>query len=258
MARKPNKNYKSRVLRQLLIFGAVVAGIYLALIFLIMPLYTRHWQHIKVPDVTNLSFAAAEKVIRSIDLVPREGEVKYDNHSPGGFVTFQNPLAHSFVKKGRRVYLVISRGKQPVPVPNLVGVNLRDVRFVLLQGHLALGKINYEFDAYYPEGVITEQSVEPEMEISAGSAIDITVSLGPEPAAVFVPALVGKTLEEAELLIKKARLTKGRVKYIPKSDAVVSRVLSQSLEPGLRAAKGDTIDIAVSTLAQGQEDKLPW
>ncbi len=258
MARKPNKNTKGRVLRQLLVFGLVMAGIYLALIFLIMPLYTRHWQHIQVPEVTNLSFAAAEKMIRGSDLVPQEGEAKYDNNVPPGFVIFQNPLAHSFVKKGRRVYLVISRGKQPVPVPNLVGANLRDVRFVLLQGQLALGKITYEFDVYYPEGVIMEQSVEPDAEISAGSAIDITVSLGPEPVDVFVPGLVGRTVEDADLLIKKARLTKGRVSYKAKNDAVVNKVIAQSLQPGLRAAKGDTIDIVVSTLAQGQEDKIPW
>jgi len=258
MPKKSNRYVKGRLWRQLFFFAVIVAAVYLIAVFLIMPLYTRHWQRKRVPDVTFLSMTAAEKVVRGASLVPIEGESKYDNNTPPGFVLFQNPLANAYVKKGRRVYFIVSKGKQPVTTPNLIGVNMRDAHFVLMQAQLAIGKIDYEFDAYYPEDVIMLQSVPADMEVSAGSAIDVTVSLGEEPVNIFIPSLVGRSIEEADILIKKACLVKGRVSIAPRDDAVSKKVIYQSLQAGMHAAKGDTINIVVSTLPPGYEDNIPW
>lgn len=258
MPEKQNKRKQGSLFRQLICYVAAIVGAYMLVVFLIMPLYTRHWQRNKVPDVTFLSFAAAEKVVHNANLIPLLGESKFDNHAPAGYVLFQNPLADAFVKKGRRVYLVISKGKQPVPTPELVGVNLRDARFVLTQRQLKVGEIEYEFDGYFPEGVIMEQSVEPEVEVSAGSPVDLIVSLGEEPTEIFVPNLYGQSSAEADLMIKKACLTTGRISYTPKDGVISPRIIFQSLQSGTRAAKGDTINLVFSTMAQGQEDNIPW
>ena len=258
MSRNQDSKKRGLFWRQLFYFGAIAAAFYLLAVFLIMPLYTRHWQRKQVPDITFLSETAAEKVVRGASLLPIEGESKYDNSTPPGFVVFQNPLANAYVKKGRRVYFVISKGKQPVKMPNLIGVNMRDAHFVLMQAQLAIGKIDYEFDAYYPEEVIMSQSEEPDVEISAGSPIDVTVSLGEEPVDIFVPALVGRSVEDADMLIKKACLFKGRVTFSPKDSVASQKIIYQSLQAGIQAAKGDTINIVVSTLAPGHEDNIPW
>lgn len=258
MPRKQDRKERGRLRRQLFYFCAAVAVFYVATIFLIMPLYTRHWQRKRVPDVTFLSETAAEKVVRGASLLPVEGESKYDNSLPPGCVLFQNPQANAFVKKGRRVYLVVSKGKQRVKTPKLVGVNMRDAHFILMQAQLKIGKIDYEFDAYYPEEVIMSQSVQPDTEVSAGSPIDMTVSLGEEPVDIVIPGLVGRSLKDADILIKKACLVKGRVTFAPKENAVTNKIIYQSLEVGTQAAKGDTINIAVSMPAPGREDMIPW
>jgi len=258
MSRKQDSKRRGRLWRQLIYFGAVVAACYLLVVFLIMPLYTRHWQRKQVPDVTFLSVTAAEKVVRGASLVPVEGEQKYDNSTPPGYVLFQNPLANAYVKKRRRVYFVVSKGKQSVSAPKLVGVNMRDAYFILMQAQLKIGKIDYEFDAYYPEEVIMAQAVEPDKEVSAGSRIDVTVSLGEEPTDVFIPGLVGRSIEDADILIKKACLVKGRVTFTPKENAILHKIIYQSPAAGLQAAKGDTINIVVSTLSPGYEDNIPW
>ena len=260
MNNKPRKKFTKRnnwLLPLAIIFG-ILGILYLLIVFLAMPLYTRHWQQIDVPDVRYLSFSAAEKIIDSHKLEPVKGELKYDDALPAGFVVFQNPGSGMVVKKNRRIYLTVSKGKRPVVVPNVVGMAERDARFTLVQGELDVGEISYEFDSYYPAGVVSEQSIEPDEELEAGSAIDLIVSLGEEPDQIYVPQLVGKPQEQAEILIKKSLLTLGNTSYRETSEGASDVVLYQSLEAGTKAEKGDTLDIVLSRLPKGSKEVLPW
>jgi len=235
---------------------AILVGLYCLMTFLVMPLYTRHWQRVHVPDVTNLSLSAAEKIIEHARLVPVRGVAKFDDAIPAGYVSFQNPGGDTFVKKGRRIYLISSKGKRPVTVPDLVGTDLRDARFTLIQSQLELGKISNDFDRYYPEGVVMEQAIEPGTEIMAGSALDITVSLGGESSELFIPDMHGKSLEEAEILLSKAHLVKGTVTYQDSGTSLPNHVISQSVRAGLRAAAGDTVDLVLSRMPK--EGETEW
>jgi len=259
MNKTPRKtSLRNNWLKPLVIIVAVLATLYLLLIFLVMPLYTRQWQQIEVPDVRNLSFSAAEKILQHQKLEPVQGEVKYDDSLPAGFVIFQSPTPSMVVKKRRRIYLTVSKGKRPVTVPNLVGMAERDARFTLVQSELDLREIEYEFDRYYPEGVVSEQSIEPESEVEAGSFVDLIVSLGEEPEQIFVPYLIGKPQKEAEFLIKKSLLTLGDIGYRETSEVASDIVIFQSLEAGLKAEKGDTLNIILSKLPPGMREVLPW
>ncbi|MBN1561454.1 PASTA domain-containing protein [candidate division KSB1 bacterium] len=220
-----------------------------------MPLYTRHWQRVRVPDVTNLSVSAAEKILRHSKLVPARGDIRYDDAIPAGYTIFQNPVANSYVKKGRRIYLISSKGKRPVLVPNLVGTNLRDAQFSIVQNQLTIGKISYEFDGYYPDGVVMAQGVAPETEVMAGSMINLTVSMGETASGLFVPDLYGMSLEKAELYLQKSQLTTGRVSYI-ESTTLPNLVVDQSPPAGQRATIGDTIHVTLSKPLKGEE--MPW
>lgn len=258
MAKDKKQKSSTGVVKPLLIIILILLAVYVLVAYLVMPMYTRHWQRVHVPDVRNLSLAAAQKVIKAENLMPVVGEVKYDDSIPAGFISFQNPLENSFVKKGRRIYLVQSKGQRPVVVPNLIGTNLRDAKFTIAQSELELGKLSYEFDHYYPESVVMDQAIKEGTEIIAGSAIDLTISLGDEPDELFIPNLYGKTLEDAELLIYRTLLTKGRVRYSESDKFDPNVVIYQSLDVGTRATKGDTIDIVISRSPQGGEDNTPW
>ncbi|MBN1466538.1 PASTA domain-containing protein [candidate division KSB1 bacterium] len=224
--------------------------------FIILPLYTRHWQRVQVPDVTNLSLAAAEKILRHSKLVPMRGEIRFDDAVPAGYTIFQNPVANSFVKKGRRVYLISSKGKRPVTVPQLVGTNMRDAQFSIVQNQLIVGRIAYESDPYYPDGVVTAQSIAPETEVMAGSVIDMTVSKGETMGGLFVPDLYGLTQDKAELLLKRSLLTKGRVSFLESANVAPGLVIHQSLQAGERAARGDSVHIILSKSPQAEA--LSW
>ena len=118
--------------------------------------------------------------------------------------------------------------------------------------------VTFENDSFYHEGVVSNQSIEPETQVAVGTSVDLVVSIGIEPTEFVVPDLVGKSEDNAKLSIKKAGLTLGGITYQETDKLVPSTVINQSLQAGLDVAKGDTLDIVVSKLAGSEEGKKPW
>ena len=246
------------LLKNLTISMGILIFTYVLFDFLLMPIFTRHWQSVAVPDVTHLSSQAADKLLSKAGLIAAKGPEKYDENFPPGFVLFQNPKAGSPVKKGRRIYLTVGKGEKVFPMPLLVGKPERDVKFLLEQLNLHLGSVTFENDSFYHEGVVSNQSIEPETQVAVGTSVDLVVSIGIEPTEFVVPDLVGKSEDNAKLSIKKAGLTLGGITYQETDKLVPSTVINQSLQAGLDVAKGDTLDIVVSKLAGSEEGKKPW
>ncbi|RPH98622.1 MAG: PASTA domain-containing protein [Calditrichaeota bacterium] len=239
-----------------LILGILI-GIYLVLSWLIMPIYTRHWQRVIVPDVTNLSVQAAEKLLKRQKLETIAQDIKFDERMPNGFVVFQSPTPGAVVKKHRHVYLTLSKGKRPINMPNLVGTAERDARFTIDQNQLVLGEVKYEFDSYYPTGVVIKQSIAANSEINTGAEVDLVVSQGTEGASVIVPNVVGKTFDEANMFIQIAKMSLGKVRYTEMPDEPDDVVLLQSPEAGLRVAAGDSVDLVLSASPQDSVETIP-
>jgi eukaryotic-like serine/threonine-protein kinase len=224
--------------------------IFLALLFiadlLVMPLYTRHWQSVPVPDVTNLSYVAAKKMLEIKDFRVIKADEKYDDNNPPGFVLFQNPRAGAYVKKQRRIYLTVGKGLRLFEMPKLTGMAERDALFSLQEHNLSTGKVTYGLDSYYPKGVVVGQSREPGEEVTPGDIIDLKVSLGIEPSNFVVPDVVGEDLHEATLTIQRAGLVIGQISHRTLEGALPNTVIEQSKLPGADVKLGDTIDLVVN------------
>ncbi|MBN1541984.1 PASTA domain-containing protein [candidate division KSB1 bacterium] len=237
-------------------FAGIVCAIFVVFLLmldnLIMPLLTRHWQSISVPEVTNLSWNAAEKILQDAGLQAIKAAEKYDPHLPPGFVLFQNPEAGSPVKKGRRIYLTVGKGERIFEMPRFVGMSLRDAQFILNDYSLQLGKLEYETDDYWPDGVISHQSIAAGREISAGQVINLTISLGSAPTIFIVPRLVGRSLDDAVIEIKKAGLVLGQISYQTTEKLVPETVIGQSPHEGLEVAEGDSVRLIVCQLPKSE------
>jgi eukaryotic-like serine/threonine-protein kinase len=245
-----------KLLKNITLLFAVVVFIYFLFTILIMPLYTRHWQGVNVPNVAFMSIGAAEKIMADIDLKAVVAAEKYEKNYPPGFVVFQNPEAGSLVKNGRRIYLTIGKGKQQIPVPGLIGLSLRDARFIIDQSNLKLGSVTYEVDSIFHAGTVSSQSVDSLVNVPVGRIIDLIMSLGYEPSEFIVPELIGKSETDARLAIKRAGLILGALSYQPTDKLVPKTVLYQSIESGLTVGRGDTLNIVVSRLAGPDEEDL--
>jgi beta-lactam-binding protein with PASTA domain len=251
------KSFDKRLFaRNFAVLVALTVVLFFSVDLLIMPFYTRHWQAIEVPDVSYISWTAAKKVLSKKGLKAVHSAEKYDENYPPGFVLFQNPEGGAMVKKGRRVYLSLGRGQRIFSMPRLIGSAERDARFILEENGLRLGNVTYEMDSFYPEDVVSQQSVDPDVDVAIGTVIDLTVSLGVEPDEFIVPSLVGKSKEDAERLTKKAGLTMGRVRYQATNRLVPNTVIRQNIEPGVEVEKGTAIDIVISKLLFREEENL--
>lgn len=223
---------------------------YLLLDWAIMPLYTRQYQSIDVPDVINQPYNAAERRLRDLGLRAVKGSEQFDEHVAAGDVLFQVPEAGIPVKKGRRIYLTVSRGQKILTMPKLVGLSERDARFAMQEADLQPGHVDYRTDEFYPEGVVCAQSVTPGADVRYGTRIDLAVSVGIEPSEYIVPETVGLSLDQALQLITRAGLVKGQISEQRTGKLLPNTVISQSIEAGTVVSKGDALDLVISVLEE--------
>ncbi len=131
--------FKSKMTRIALWCAGGLLFIVLLLDNVILPWYVNHGGTLVVPDVVGMQEADAFRVLDSLNLEPRKGDVHPDKDYPEGYVVAQNPVALQIVKPRRRVYLTISGGEQLAVVPELKGRSLRDTKFALDRSGLKLG-----------------------------------------------------------------------------------------------------------------------
>ncbi len=247
------KNWLNLDWKRKAVYSIVFAGLaYMILDWMILPLYTRQYQSIPVPDVIHLSLNEAEVKLHKAGLRMVKGNEQFDENVPEGHVLFQVPEPGSPVKKGRRVYLTVCKGYRIFAMPKLIGLSERDARFTVQELNLEIGHSDFCTDDFYPEGVVCGQSINAGTEVRIGTRVDLTVSVGVVPSRFIVPDVVGKSLEDATLQIRKAGLVPGLISQQSTNELLPNTVISQSLQAGLEVNQGDAVDLVVSILPDEQ------
>ncbi|NOZ61011.1 MAG: PASTA domain-containing protein [Calditrichaeota bacterium] len=251
-----NNLVKKTIIIFLILFGLFLA-FYLLLDQFFMPFYTRHGQQIQVPDLTNMFYEDAKDTLNRLSLKIVEEDKKFDpsNTYPIGVVMSQNPIPQAKVKKGRRIYVIVSKGEPTLEMPNLVTKSERNAIFSINKLGLISKGIRYEHSDLYQAGVVSSQSIPPGTEIKPGAEIELTVSLGLYPDKFIVPDLIGRNLNDARTIIIKSGLTLGEVNFQIAEDLLPLTVISQSLQPQTEVTQGDTINLLVSKLLPSSEEK---
>jgi beta-lactam-binding protein with PASTA domain len=246
LVQKEKKIYK-KFLKKLLLYFLIFLGLVLFFDFIIMPFYTKHDQEYELPDVTDKAVTEAMDILENEGFHPLIKDSVYDEKFSPGAVIQQNPLPFSRVKKGRRVYLIVSIGEKPRFVPRLIGLTPQDAEFRLREEELNLNQIFYEFSDFYPRGVVISQSFPAGEVAKKQQRVNITVSLGAAPITFEIPNLVGKSLDTAEKELEIIGVKISKIKYSYRPQLVPGTVLNQSLAAGTSAVKVESINLLVST-----------
>ncbi len=240
-----SKNYVRRLVfgfLALFAFGVIMDQ-------LVMPLYTKHGEAIPLPDVTGKRFEDAKNILDTGGFQIVRDEERYDSQYPAGFVIEQIPRAGTKVKSGRRVHVIVSRGERRFRMPDLLGSSERDCELTLSKFGLRIGEKTYEYSTYYHEGTVSHQSIPKGVEVPMNTRVDLTISLGPVPDVFKVPAVEGRTLDDARDLIHRAGLEVGTIRYEVFEALLPETVVKQSLEAGTEVPQGTPINLVVSTLS---------
>lgn len=204
-----------------------------------------------VPDVEGLYKDEALKLITDGKLlVSTDGSIESE-YIPAGKIILQTPVAGSYMNINSTVVLVISSGKGVVSpeggkatVPSVIWKTKDEAISMLLDAGLAEPDIVEQHDDNVAYGSVISQSVENGTQVDEGTKITLTISIG--PAAFEMPAVDGKSMEEAEDILRDKGLVV-EVQY-QKTDAVEEGlVISQSVDAGSDVKRGDKVIITVSS-----------
>ncbi|HFE64033.1 MAG TPA: PASTA domain-containing protein [Caldithrix sp.] len=239
--------FHRRLVIKLIIFFIGLILFTLLMDLVVMPFYTKHGKELELPDVTDVPKDEAFEILEAEGFRPILQDTVYNEQFAPGIIVQQNPLPFSRVKRGRRVYLVMSIGEKPRYVPKLIGLTPQDAEFRLREEGLRLKNKYYDFSPFYMKGVVINQSVPPGEIARKNQNINITISLGPAPTSQNIPNLVGKSLSSAQKELEAVGVRVGIVKYMYRSNLVPGTVLNQSVSAGQKAIMADSVNLIVST-----------
>jgi serine/threonine-protein kinase len=151
--------------------------------------------------------------------------------------------------------LVVSKGKELVQVPKVIGVDLVTATAKIVGAKLVVGKVTQWFNSEYPIGFVYENSGSDGTKIPVTSAIDLKVSLGAIPVVAGLQADIARAaLEAAGLNVRKVEnqysktVDKGQIISVVPDDVEVGKgssiKLIVSLGPEtvtMPTVKGETI-----------------
>jgi serine/threonine-protein kinase len=141
---------------------------------------------------------------------------------------------------------LLKNGGGEVNTPNVIGLSIGDARAMLAAKGLRAGKVSSDYDnsGKYAAGEVMKQDPQPDILLSKGQGVDLTVSLGVH--MVTVPdGLVGLTQADAKQALAAVGLKVGRV--VPQnSDQPAGQVLSVNPASGQQVAIGSGVQLVVS------------
>jgi beta-lactam-binding protein with PASTA domain/predicted Ser/Thr protein kinase len=195
-------------------------------------------ERVEVPDVLGKTQEEAQKILQDQEL--RVGQVRneFSDTVEKGRVISQDPVPRTEVAKGDSVNLVISGGRQPVQVPNVIGLDEAEARRRLLDARLN-PKVSYECDTSKQDDRVLAQDPAANTEVLEGSDVNLTVN-----DTAVVPSVLGQSRENATQRLETAGF-KVSVQTRDSLPGKQNRVVDQDPVAGTVACKGETVTITV-------------
>ena len=198
---------------------------------------SRGVEQVTVPDLSGLSAQEARRRLGSARLVYREAAV-YSESVDEGRVVSQSVAADTAVNHDSAVTVTISKGRQPIRVPNVVGKSEADANNAIWKAGLTVSRQEEHSDTV-AQGVVISQDPSKGT-VHRGDSVTVVVSQGPE--LVDVPNVVDMRREEATTTLQNAGF---QVQADNVFGGYFGIVRSQSPAAGTKARKGTGVKIAV-------------
>lgn len=200
---------------------------------------------VQVPDVIGIAVAGAETLLTSSGLQSQRQNVISSNTAQG-IVIAQKPSGGETVPLGTVVILSVSLG---VMVPDVRNLSLADAITQLQAIGLQVQSVN-ERSSTVPKDAVIRQDPLPGSNVSPGSTVTLTVSLG---GNVTVPNVVDVRVADAQAQLQNVGL-QTRLEYQTSGGINKGFVIKSDPPAGRSVAFGSTITLTVST---GQDFEIP-
>ncbi|HEX2739794.1 MAG TPA: Stk1 family PASTA domain-containing Ser/Thr kinase [Rubrobacter sp.] len=194
-----------------------------------------------VPNVVGSERAAAEQTLKDagFEVQVDEKESTFDDQ---GLVMSQDPGSGARVEVGSGVTITVGTGPSSVEVPELYGNTPAQAESILQQTGLKLGARTQDYSNDVAEGSIFFQDPSEGENVEPGTAVDVTVSLGPEQ--VKIPEVYGLSLAAAQTTLSNAGLNSTPVEV--EGDEAAGTALSTDPGVGALLDPGSTVTLYYS------------
>ncbi|MEE9442825.1 MAG: PASTA domain-containing protein [candidate division Zixibacteria bacterium] len=214
---------------------------------IVMPIVTRHGNEFSLPNVEGMTVVEAEPILMEADISLQITSEEYHPDKPTGTILSQFPSGGTLVKAGRIVKVVVSLGQKAVEVPELRGFSVRQAKLNLEAEGFVLGDIEWTSTDSLPEKVVVFSFPASGKKIPYGSEVNLMVNQGSYQRTVFVPRLIGLSLDEATMRLEEKGLAVGLITRIVNENYLPETVLEQSEDPGTELLPGEEVDLVVSS-----------
>jgi eukaryotic-like serine/threonine-protein kinase len=143
-------------------------------------------EQVTVPDVVGLSRESAEGRLRDEGLTVAVTDQESDK--PEEEVLAQEPAGGSRVDEGTRITITVSKGKQQVDVPNVVGLSAGDASRQLRAAGLRAVRRERKVTSEDEDGQVVDQRPAAGVEVDEGDEVVIFVGKFEEPQPEEPPA----------------------------------------------------------------------
>lgn len=203
----------------------------------------------RAPNLVGLSREEASATLDELGLewASPQGEGRYSEAVPVGYVVQQQPSPGSLIKRGSRIATVISLGPQRLAVPDVVGVSLAAAQTAISDEGLAMGHIFSVFSDQGRPGTVVEQRPGPSSAVSQETQVDVLVALDSREAVYAMPDLIYRSFVRARRSIEKRGFRIGEVRYEPYEGIPDGVILRHQPPAGHPLTHRDTISLVVAS-----------
>lgn len=239
-----------KVWNKALIILVIIAGALFVIDYVVLPYYVSG-KELKVPEVVGKHKEEAIKILQDANLNPIVQTSRFDQQYQKDHVIFQKPAPGSSVKENRRIYLTISGGEPLIKMPLLISKTVRDAMVTLERLGLSLGKID-SVESEFPPNTIVEQQYFEGRELAKGTNVNVKVSIGPMVGMIRVPNILGRSLAEAENILKSHSLKIGVRTYIHSASLLPNTVVDQQPGENTLVNIGDSVNVVLTQSKFGE------
>jgi serine/threonine-protein kinase len=191
-----------------------------------------------VPSLVGLAEKTAREALSNNKLAVGDVSRVYDEKVPSGQVVSSSPASGRELKAGTRVDLVVSRGRQPIPVTSWVGKPGTEAKAALTKAGFAV-TVTEAFSDTVAQGDVIRQAPASGTGFR-GTKVALVVSKGPR--LVAVPEVIGRQLDEARATLEASGF---KVEVQQAFGGFFGTVRFQTPAAGERVAPGSTITLTV-------------
>ncbi|MBL6722527.1 MAG: PASTA domain-containing protein [Candidatus Margulisbacteria bacterium] len=140
--------------------------------------YFTKYKVVQLPDLTETSLIQAKQALVNLGLNPTSVSYNFHQSIPEGHVVRIEPPSGRSIKQGRSVKLFVSKGRQEIQVPALIGKTRQGIAFILNGTGINIKEMPDEYSMTVPQGKVIRQLPLPNQYMFDSGTIQLVFSKG--------------------------------------------------------------------------------